>query len=202
MHNILVVPLAPFPRSKSGVPWKPTHADWQVDRPRSGIELAFPVVSGRRRSGVREPVQHDVVEDLIFAVYLLHISIMMSPLSNLLVHPRGLCDWRVGKPVPEGLRPRRLLSMVSVMALISFAVSLHRSFFAFFVFDWCLGLFLQISVRSNVMNSVIMKTYLWLKENGIHVDTLQPFWRFVTKVRRYMSAPIAALSHPFAVCIS
>ena len=81
MHDILIIPLAPFFRTIAISTREPTHAYRHVDRPRGRVDLALPVVTRRRSPRIRKPVQHNRVEHLIFAERRLHISFVMGPVS-------------------------------------------------------------------------------------------------------------------------
>lgn len=92
VHDVLVIPFAPFSWSITVIATEPTHANRYVYRPCSRVQLTLPVITSRRCTGIGEPVQHDRVEHLVFAKYLLYITIVMRPVSIFFINPSSLRD--------------------------------------------------------------------------------------------------------------
>lgn len=105
MHNILIVPFTPLPRAVTRISRKPTHTNRHINLvPSRDVLPALPIITTRRGSRVRKPVQHNRVEHFVFAEHLLYIPIMMRPVSVLFVRPGGQPNWRVSEAVADGLR--------------------------------------------------------------------------------------------------
>ncbi len=82
-------------------------------RPCAGARGSSPVQPCRRRRVVRQPVQHDVVEQFVTAEDVLGHAVAIGPFAEFLVDPRGLPRGRIGEAVGERLRTRRLLLRVA-----------------------------------------------------------------------------------------
>ena len=80
---------------------------------RGEVVEALPVEPGRRRAGAGEPVEHHVVEQLVAGEDVLGVAVAVGPGPELLDDPRGLAGGGVDEPVPERLRPGRLLGRVA-----------------------------------------------------------------------------------------
>src|SRR5688572_3865907 len=76
----------------------------------------LPAEARRRRAGGGEPVQRNVVKQLIASQRVLRVTRAVGPRPHLLDDPRALGDERVGQRVAECLRPGRLQYRVAPAA--------------------------------------------------------------------------------------
>ena len=149
IHNIPPIPLAPLPRRITIVAPEPTNPNRQLNPPSRRIDFTLPIEPRRRNPRVREPVEHDVVENLIFGEdALLDISIFVDvagirPIDVLLVDPGRLRDGGVCEAVAEGLWASGLLERVAAVAGVADAVVVEGALLAFFVLDWGEDFFLR-----------------------------------------------------------
>jgi hypothetical protein len=92
VYNVFVVALAPLPRRITIIAAEPTHPNRQINCTRSRVHLALPVKASGGCARVRQPVQHDRVEHLVFAEDALDVPVVVGPVAVLLVDPGGLCN--------------------------------------------------------------------------------------------------------------
>src|SRR5580704_16803222 len=94
---------------------------WQLDpsarRARHAGSGILPVDSGRRRSGVCEPVEADVVEHRVYRQRIFRVAAIVGPCLELLVDPQRLTRGRVCKRIAYGLRTRPLLAKIAALVV-------------------------------------------------------------------------------------
>src|SRR5439155_8193512 len=66
------------------------------------------VETSRGTDRLGHPVNHDIVEQFVFAKTLLDVAIAIAPSTELLYDPGGQTDGRVVQPIGQGLRLCRL----------------------------------------------------------------------------------------------
>src|SRR6202040_4441643 len=69
----------------------------------------------RRRSGVGEPVEADIVEHRIGGEFIFRIAVIVGPCLELLVDPQRLTRGRIRKRVAYCLRARSLLAEIAAL---------------------------------------------------------------------------------------
>src|SRR6266446_7866486 len=94
---------------------------WQFDpsarRARHAGARVLPVEAGRRRGGVGEPVETDIVEHRIDGELIFGIAVVIAPRLELLVDPQRLTRGRVCKRIAYGLRARRLFAKIAALVV-------------------------------------------------------------------------------------
>src|SRR5262245_23152261 len=100
--------LSPAARSAVDLPGKDCHRNrhlrdlHRVERPAPSLR-GVPVGPRRRSAGVREPIERDVVEDLISRERALNT--LIGPLAELIVEKGQHTDRRICERIAQGLRP-------------------------------------------------------------------------------------------------
>src|SRR5215469_18275884 len=66
MDEFGICPLRPAPRGFIELVWKDAHSNWDGDTlGREELQLAFPIEARRGDSGIRQPVERDVVQNIL-----------------------------------------------------------------------------------------------------------------------------------------
>ena len=97
-----------------------------LDPTAAEVGEALPVQTGRRRTGRGEPVDRDVVEDLVPGQRRLRVPVVVGPGPHLLGDPCALAGGRIDQAVAERLGPGRLLLRVARIPSVVVAETLER----------------------------------------------------------------------------
>src|SRR6476659_1872312 len=97
-------------RKDRGRHWQFDPSAGQARRAAAGV---LPVDAGRRRGGVGEPVETDIVEHRIDGEFIFGIAVVIGPRLEFLVDPQRLTRGRVRKRIAYGLRTRRLFAKIA-----------------------------------------------------------------------------------------
>ena len=118
VHDVPVSLLYPPSRAADELFRKDAAAGRRVDFAFGRRREALPIQAGGRRAGARQPVHHDVVEQLVAREYVFGVPVAVGPGPELFQHPSGLPARRVGQTVAQCLRPSALLFGVSGLLLL------------------------------------------------------------------------------------
>src|SRR4029450_5969695 len=99
----------PPPGEAGDLLWEDRAAGRDAHRVVPTRAQALPVEASGRRCGGWQPVEHDVVEQLVAGERVLGVAGAVRPRPELLHDPGALACGRVDQPVAEGLRAGRLL---------------------------------------------------------------------------------------------
>src|SRR3954453_24040214 len=114
MRDVAEVRLHPAPHRRDDLPGKDSHARRHLDDRRGpALAEAFPIEPRRRGRGLRRPVEHDVVEQLVLGEDVLGMTVAIGPGPEFFQNPGRLPARRIRQAVAECLRPRRLLLRIA-----------------------------------------------------------------------------------------
>src|SRR2546425_895222 len=100
---------------------KDRRRHWQFDpsagQARHAGAGVLPVDAGRRRGGIGEPVETDIVEHRIDGEPIFRIAVVIGPRLELLVDPQRLARGRVCERIANGLRTRPLFAEIAALVI-------------------------------------------------------------------------------------
>src|SRR5690242_6599532 len=157
---------------------KDRRPHWQFDPSAGQARLAgagvFPVDTGRRRGGVGEPVETDIVEHRIDGERIFRIAVVIGPRLELLVDPQRLSRGRICKWITNGLRTRPLFAEIAALVVGEQRRAVDGS---------ALG-------RRGILRQLFGKDEL-----PVHMGRDQALWPLVRQGVRYARPPIRSEEH-------
>src|SRR5712664_40520 len=161
---------------------KDRRRHWQFDPSAGQARVAgagvLPVDAGRRRGGIGEPVETDIVEHRIDGEPIFRIAVVIGPRLELLVDPQRLARGRVGQRIANGLRTRPLFAEIAALVI----GEQRRA-----VDGFALG-------RRGILRQLFGKDEL-----PVHMGRDQAPGPLMRQGVRYARPPIASLRHPALV---